>query len=442
MVWGRHSMQPFSYPSIPVILLAAATYFAITRFKARYWVATVLLMGIAPHSFGSGYSAFLIPLAAVGWLVVFDRPRLRSCGSRVLWLIAGIILWVLGPSLAFSLGAGWLRWMSPFDPRLSSRAFRGAGWEGSLEGLRVNIDYIFQHLYRSTIGDVHQTPIAVFGWPGTYVSPLVTILFTVGLVWMLCKRHRPATAVLLPSVVITLVPGLISYANAHREATFFPTMCIVAACTAAAGLQRMQGRFPTIGRVLKVVLPAIILPLMFARAGALYFARPAGEPPSVTIARAIGEQITPSTVLVLNLPDALAIDVTYLLFDDALVEPFTWDVVEEKDWPRVVDDPMPRYEHLLYLHTALKHRIPELRRMKWERAVYIIHNTLDPEAKVALLRARYPTAVVKEIQPATWRLPGQDAFTVVVVPLESPREPDHSVRTGTIGVKKDEFGRG
>jgi hypothetical protein len=413
-------MQPFSYPSIPVLLLSTTTYLAITRFNVWYWVATAFLMAVAHHSFGSGYSAFLIPLGTYAWLLLFDRPRFKRCGWKApVLLLAGAVLWMVGPSVAFSAGAGWWRWLSPFDPRLSSRAFRGAGWGGSIEGLTVNATYLLHRLFVGTVGDVHQTPIGIFGpYPGTYLPPLATTLATVGLVWLLFNRRRPMTAVLLPTVVATLLPGLLSYANAHREAPFFPALCAVGACAAAAGLQRFRDRFRRVGAVAIVALPLLVLPVMFARAGALYFSRPSGEPPSVTVTKSIKEQVSPGTVLLLDLPYALAIDAAYLLFDASLVEPFVWDVLEEKDWPRVVDDPSPTYRHLFYRHSALKNRVTELQQMKWTRAVFIIHHLNDPERKVALLKARYPVVSVQQVDPPTWRPPGTDAFTVVAVPLE------------------------
>jgi hypothetical protein len=157
---------------------------------------------------------------------------------------------------------------------------------------------------------------------------------------------------------------------------------------------------------------------MFARAGALYFSRPSGEPPSVSVTKAIKEQAGPGTVLLLDLPYALAIDAAYLLFDDSLVEPFVWDVLEEKDWPRAVGDPFPTYHHLFYRHSALKNRVAELKQMNWTRAVFVIHRLNDPERKVALLKAKYPVVAVQRVDPPTWRPPGTDAFTVVAVPLQ------------------------
>jgi hypothetical protein len=158
---------------------------------------------------------------------------------------------------------------------------------------------------------------------------------------------------------------------------------------------------------------------MFARAGALYFSRPSGEPPSVTVTRAIKEEVGPGTVLLLDLPYSLAIDAAYLLFDDSLVEPFVWDVLEEKDWPRIVDDPSPTYRHLFYRHSALKNRVEELKRMSWTRAVFVIHRLNDAERKAALLKAKYPVVSVRRVDPPTWRSPGTDALTVVAVPLRT-----------------------
>lgn len=416
MVWGRHDMFPFSYSAPVVFLLAATTYYTITRFALRYWIATALLMGATYHLFASGFAGFLIPIGVVLWLLLFDRERLKRSSWKPLLLVPGLALWVLGPSIALSLGAGDLQWLSPFDPRLASRAFRGAGWSAEALGpLMENLSYLGRRLYVGTAGDTHQTPIAIFGIvPGTYVDPVVTILATVGVVWLLVNRRRPSTPVLLSLVAAALVPGLISTADAHREAVLFPALCAIAGLTAGTALCHFAARFPNLGAVAKIVLPTALLAVLSIRMGSLYFARPLGEPPTQTIARAIHDEASPGTLLILDVPYGLAVDVAYLLFDQSLVEDFAYNTVDPDEWPKVLADPQPGFDHLFYIHTALKDRVPALQKEPWKRVVYVIHNSLDPRRKVEELKQRYGTVAVKEVQPPTWR--GEyDAFTVVSV---------------------------
>jgi hypothetical protein len=421
MAWGRHDFFPFDYSGPIVILLCASTYFAVTRYSMGYWIATAFLMGCTYHLFGSGYSCFLIPIGVVLWMILFDRARLRRCGWRALWVAVGLGLWSIGPSFSHFLGAGSWKWWSPLDPRLGSRAFRGTGWSGSIDALRENIGLIFYRLYIGSTGDVHQTPVGLFGtFPGTYLSPLVAILFTLCIVWALVNRRRPEGPVMLSAAAAAMVPSLVSYADAHRQAQMFPVLCIMGGFAAAVGLRRFEWRFPRLGTVAKVAFPAVVLPLMFLRMGSLYFLRPVGEPPSETVVAAIKQEEAPGTLLLLDLPYSLLIDTMYLLFDDSLEKDFAWRAVREVDWPAIADKPEPDFTHLFYRQTALRHRIPDLEKRRWDRVVFIIHDSLEPQTKVKMLEAKYGAVSVKQVDPGSWR--AGNGLTMVTI-LRDQRAP-------------------
>ena len=425
MVWGRHSMQPFNYPSIFVLLPAWTTYLAITRYHLRYWLLTVLLMALSHQSFGSAYAGFLVPIGVVGWLLLFDRARLWRCGWKPLLLVPGVVLWLLGPALSLSAGAGEWSWISPMDPRLGSRAFRGEGWSGSFNQVIENLKMVVDPLYVGKRGDTHQTPTSVFQEEYLpFLSPVATILFTAGFVWMLVRRRQPEVAVLVSLIVAALVPGLISYADPHRQAALYPALCAIAGCTAAAGLARLRMRFPNLATAAKVVLPVAVLTILFARSGAAYFARGVGEPPSVTITRTIKDEVSPGTLLVLHLPYSLAVDVAYLLFDDSLVEPFGWMFIDEPNWSAEVENFRPRFAHLFHVHTKLRDRVPELEKTEWKRIVFVIGEELKPTEKVEMLKRKFGTVAVKEVRPPTWRGEGEHKLTFVsVLPTPGARTP-------------------
>lgn len=431
MAWGRHSMYPFNYPTIVVLLVALATYLAVTRYQFRYWLLTAFLMGLSRHSFGSAYGAFLIPILAVLWLLAFDRVRLRRCAWQLPTLLIGVVLWVLGPTLALSAGAGEWSWISPVDPRLAGRAFRGTGYSGSLKTMVENASVILRPLYVGDVGDTHQTPTAfvtsLFGdEPATILDPLVTTLFTVGVVWMLARRRDPAVAVWFSLLAAAAAPGLISIAEPHRQTALYAAICAVAGCAAAAGLAGFRSRFSRLGAIVSVVLPLAILPVLLARSGAAYFSHPAGESPSVSIARVIKNEVTPGTLLVMDLPLALAIDVTYLLFDASLAEPFGWMTVEnEADvpwerWERRITGFKPSFSHLLYRSTALSHRVPELQATEWKRILFVLYGRPNPEAKLETLRKEFGTLTVKEVRTVPWQGQGKSVLTFVSVAPKLP----------------------
>lgn len=415
-VWGRNAMQPFNYPSIVVLLTAAATYLAITRHRLSDWLATVFLMALCRQSFGSAYAAFLIPIGAVAWLLLFDGERLRPSGRKPLLLLVGTALWLAGPALAFSVGAGEWHWVNPLDPRLAGRAFHGAGWTGSSEALIENVRKVVGPIYVGKRGDTIQTPTLFFDRERlTFVSPLAVVLFSAGLPWMLARRRDPTVAVLFSTLAAAVLPGVISTADPHRQASLYPTLCAMAGLTAVSGLRGLASRSPRFARMVRILLVAVALPMLLARSAALYFSQPAGEPPSVAVARSIRQWAEPGTMLVLHLPFFLHVDVAYLLFDDSLVEPFGWMFIDEDKWPSDLRDFQPRFDHLFQRHTRLRFRVPELEGTYWRRLVFVLDDSLSAAPKVDDLRRRYGAVEVEHVRPSTWRGEEGTALTVVTV---------------------------
>jgi hypothetical protein len=424
-VWGRNAMFPFNFPSIVVILTAGASYLALTRHRLVDWLAVVVLMALGRHTFGSAYAAFLIPIGATAWLRVFDSQRLRPSGRKPLLLILGIVAWLAGPALAMSAGAGEWRWVSPIDPRLEERAFRGSGWMGALDALSENVDKVVGPLYAGTRDDTIQTPTKLFdARPLTFVSPLATILFTAAVPWLVVRRRLPAVVVLVALVVAAVLPGLLSTADPHRQAALYAALCAIAGLSAAAALEGLERRWPRLGGTAKVVLPAVILAALLARSAALYFSQPLGEPPSVAVARAVKERVEPGTLLVLHVRYLLHVDLAYLLFDDSLVEPFGWMFIEENEWERGLADFRPRFEHLFHRFTALRHRLPELEATRWRRLVFVLADALEPAPKVEDLRRKFGAVQVAYVDPETWQGPRAQGLTIVTVVDESVRMPE------------------
>ena len=302
MIWARHDMFPFSQPSIVVVLLALATYMATTRSSVLDWCWTAILMGVSAHLFGSGRAAFVIPIGVFLWMLLFDRERIVRNGWKQLFLAVGLALWWLGPSIATLLGGVW-KYVSPADPRLSSRAFRGGGWDGSLDAVMINFQQTYQRLFVGHGVDVHQTPLGLFGHePGTFLQPTVVLLATVGVVWCFVARRRPESGLWLSFIAAGLIPGIISYAEAHREAVFFPAVCCLAGYTAGRGIRGLQQVSDSAGSFLKLAVVVFVAPVMFLRAGSFYFARPEGIPPDQTVAKKILELVQPDTLLIYDLP--------------------------------------------------------------------------------------------------------------------------------------------
>lgn len=415
MVWARHDMFPFNSSSPIVLGLAAATYRAITRSRATDWAATALLMAATHHLFASGFSGFLIPVGVLVWLLLFDRPRLWRAGWGVLCVVAGVGAWLAGRSLSRWAAYGGWEWLGPFDSRLGGRVMRGGGWEASSE-LWTNVIYVVDRIWVGSPGDVHQTPIAIFGLPATYVSGVVAVFFAVGLAWALFHPRRPAVPVLLSLLAASLLPGITSIAAAHRMAVAFPAICALAAMAAAGALRRAEVRLGIAGTAIKIVLPLIVLPAMFLRIGGLYFERPMAEPPHVAAFKAMRPFLTEGTLAVIDLPDSIAIDVAYQMFDRMRVEALAFDMPEGRAWEDPLEPPAPRLAHPFYRHTALRRRLPEFEAMRWPRAVYFLHEATGGERKLEILRRRYPEARITGVHPGAWR-PGYD-FTAVEIDLE------------------------
>ncbi|MGD9762685.1 MAG: ArnT family glycosyltransferase [Candidatus Binatia bacterium] len=416
MAWGRHDMFPFNSASPVVLALAVSTYLAITRFRRRYWVATAVLMGLTAQLFASGFAGFLLPVGVLAWLAVFDRARLRRCGGEVLWVAAGAALWAASRSLAYLAAYGSWQWLNPFDARLEGRVLRGSGW-GAWDSLLTNLDYVARRLYVGVPADVHQTPLGAFtSNPVAYIDPLVAIFFTVGLAWLLLNPRRPVCPVLLGLLGASLLPGITSIAAAHRMAVAFPAISAIAALPAAQGLRALPRRLGSAGVWLQVIIPLLVLPAMFLRIGGAYFSQASDEPPNVTVYKSVEPFLRPGTIVVVDFPVTLSIDVVYQMFDRLRVEPLSFVMPEGDHWNALVEHPEPQLDHLFYRWTALRYRVPELREMRWRHVVFLLHPETDGAHKLELLRAKYPHLEVTEVRPPTWR-PGYD-FTVVAIDLD------------------------
>lgn len=416
MAWGRHDMFPFDNPSLLILPLGVVTYLAVTRFRFRYWLATALLMGASRHLFASGLSAFLAPVATIGWLALFDRDRARKWRWRPVILGLGIVLWAAGRSLAkFAANGSW-QWFNPYSAGLSSRGLTREG--GGLSALHIlfgNVNEIFRGLFLGGFELDHQTPMGAYA-PMPWIPPLVAILFCVGLVWCIRNRRDARASVFLPLLAMTTLPALMSIPDAHRMAAAFPVICTLAGLMAARGIATMIASRGRLGNALALALPIVIVVPMGVVAGAKYFEQFHGEPPPNTMAKAIRSFLQPDTLLVLDVPEGLDVEERFLLYDDALRDRIEI-VVPGRDgqnpWPDVATDPHVLPNDVYHRETALRHRVTALAGMKWKRIVYVLHAALDRETKVRLLQSKYPDARVTDVSPPTWR-PGYD-FTAVEI---------------------------
>jgi hypothetical protein len=198
----------------------------------------------------------------------------------------------------------------------------------------------------------------------------------------------------------------------------------------ATGLTWLEARWPTGGKLMALVLPVAIVATIGSIAGAKYFQQTPGEPPPNTMARAIRPFLAPDMLLVLDVPDGLAIEEYYLLYDDMLRDRIAV-VVPGRDgknhWPDVASDPQVLLNDAYYRETALRHQVPQIENAEWQRIVFILHEAMDRDSKLRLLRDIYENVRVTNVSPATWR-PGYD-FTAVEVQTAAPTESAHAPRT-------------
>jgi hypothetical protein len=315
------------------------------------------------------------------------------------------------------------QWFNPYSSGLSSRGLTRDG--GGLSALRIlgfNIEEIFRGLFLGGFELDHQTPMGAFA-PLPWIPPLVAILFVVGLVWCVLNRRDARASVLVPLLAVTALPALVSIPDAHRMAAAFPVICTLAALLVATVLAWVKARWPTGGKLAALVLPIALVVTMGSVAGAKYFQQTPGEPPPNTVVKAIRPFLAPDMLLVLDVPDGLAIEAYYLLYDDMLRDRIAV-VVPGRDgqnpWPQVASDPHVLLNDAYYRETALRHGVPQLEGTKWKRIVFILHEAMDRENKLRLLQSMYENVRVTDVSPATWR-PGYD-FTAVEVQTAAPTE--------------------
>ncbi|HPA48063.1 MAG TPA: glycosyltransferase family 39 protein, partial [bacterium] len=416
IVWGRMDFFPLSYPSLFTLLICWTTWLAATTERWRYFICTVILMGLCYHVFPSGQTAFLIPVAVFAWYCLTDWQFVRRCRMKVATIPIGVGLWLLGLPLSGYLAEGVWRWQSPFTRNPGKTIWSldiGTNDVGDrlafvVERVWDNIVKFLESVFVENRWPYHTTPIhSIPGHPSVYLPGLVAILLAIGFIVILLHPRRKVAAFLLIWIFIAALPGILSTeAAARRLGTIFPALIAVSAITASRGFDVIQSLYgKSIGIVSRIAVPIIVLPFLAIIQGSLYFWQAPGPPPSVQMANAIRPYVAPGTLVVADIQSDYYTDseVEYLLMNHLadMVPPCTWYYPAPGDWPALAVRPKTNPDAWYYRFTVLQKQVPELRsRNTWPVIVYIIQNIPTNQEKITLLRDIYPEAEVHYETPS------------------------------------------
>jgi 4-amino-4-deoxy-L-arabinose transferase-like glycosyltransferase len=314
--WGRSDVHPHGSTTWIALLLAWALLRLFQSGARRYVWAVVVLMGLSFHQYPSGQFVVLMPFLVLGWSLLRERAAARRVGWWSLMFGVGLALWMVGWPLEYYLALR--QWYVP-DPftMFGERTAWASNQDGNLPSVLVGTaahvirnarDYL-QGLYVQVPRLHHQDFLPELpGVPATTTTWLVAALATTGAFIALVSRRRWTWGVLLAWFVAGLVPMVFSnVAVPKRGSTAYPALIALAGLTTALLLGRLRR---TLGRGVLIVAAGIGAVAFVGHAAVASYQwfsgerYAAGRPIALSLAEAMGRQITPGTILIVDGDDS------------------------------------------------------------------------------------------------------------------------------------------
>ncbi|RLB32827.1 MAG: hypothetical protein DRH12_19055, partial [Deltaproteobacteria bacterium] len=412
IVWCRQDFFPFVYPSLVTVALCWTTYLAVEKRETVHFVLTALLMGATYHLFASGQTGFLIPVGFLTWHLLVTRGFARECWWKMSFVVAGVVLWVVGLPLCGLLATGEWHWVNPVSLNQGKTPWRLAIAE---PGMLNRVLFIAQNIWKNTVEFLHSVNIANL-WPvhqtvlrgipfhtATYLSPVTAVLVWTGLVILLLTPRRKISSILIVWIVVASLPGILStQAAARRLSTIFPALFAVAGFMAAGGFNNLGflfgARFAT---ALRVLIIGTVLPFLALLHGSYYFVQNVDSSPSVNMARALEPYMKPNTLVIADIRYEYytIAEISYMMMDqlNRKDDPPAWYLPETGDWPGLAVWPKADFDAWYYRDTFLQDQVEKLKsKPVWDRITYIIQDVPENQRKIGYLRALYPDAEYTE----------------------------------------------
>ncbi len=219
-------------PDTPLVFFLTLTLWALGRLivtgQPRWWLATGLFFGLA---FDSKYTAVLPAFACGLWVLATPAQR-----RHWLWLAGGAVIGLVAilPVLAWNAAHHWASFLKQGGRASDWHPLKAVSFLAELAGGQIGL-----------------------------ATPLVFLLFCIGIIWCLKRAGREPVARLLACLCIVPVAVFVQHAFGGRVQANWPVVIYPAAALAAAATHRRIGYACALGLAITALisLQGMVAPL-------------------------------------------------------------------------------------------------------------------------------------------------------------------------------------
>jgi hypothetical protein len=418
--WGRSDIHPHGATAWPGVLLFGATVRALRTGATGWYVAVMLLMGLAWHQYPSGQFVILIPMVAFVVHAAQNRGFFAAAWRKSLYIVAGAGLWAAGYAVATVAAVGKL--ISPWQ-YVGLLGPRVLGWSVVSERIQMPLGDFVVRVWTNTWDVVlgifieaprvfHQTNIPdVEGLTQRALPWFVVACAVVGFLLCLLRIREVWSAPLLTLLVAGALPAILSdVAWLKRASVLYLGLVIVAAVPLAIVTDGVSRSVSRRARLIGGVFLAVGFLAWSSIWAHLWFSGrqyPYGVPAETVIVEALEPHLAPNTVLIAALwGDYVDGEILYLL-RDVLTErqPLAWYMTAPQldEWPDLLADPrgvLTRIDPNLWYYSwpGLADDVPGiLANDSWTRVVYLIEDRPEAVCDLQWLEALCPDLQLERV---------------------------------------------
>jgi hypothetical protein len=389
--WSRLPVM-HHIPVVLALLLAWATFNALSTQTWRSFLPVALLIPITKFVYPSAKLALFGPLAAVVAVVCFRRKEWRGKYSKLLLVFVGVLLFVGIRSLVYYVVHNQVALIHPFDNPYPSDT-PVSRFERIKQMLGQGI-YFFYEVFYAPASPTHWTNHATV-LPARSLSSFTVVFLVLAFTRLIFLFKRPEALVFVGMIVGGLIPGMATELADRRIAVSL-VLCLV------LGILEFCWLIDTLvhrgSRVLAKVLQTVVLVSLIACLGisqtTAFFTRDAARPIQMEAGDSVLKVLKDDT-LVVYLAEERRCEMFYSLYTRMRESngsiAFATAHEGRKGAREQILAPEPVVESGYYTLSHLNSQIETLKKGRvWRHYLFVFQPTAQREEWRALLKQVYP----------------------------------------------------
>jgi hypothetical protein len=427
--WGRTDVHPHGVTTWPALLICISFLRAFEFKRHRDFAILALCMALSVHQYPSGQSAVAIPLIAAFLVWLSHRSLLPTRGRQIGWIVLGILLWVLGPTLSYLYPEGSLMLYNPLTLPGKRTLWNGLSQAPNLfQGLLsiaytalIHVGDILSALFFKAKYIHHQDYLADVDGIAPHIFPWLLAPFAVtGIAIAVRFIRRPEMAVALAWIIAATLPAIFAKEPyPKRMSTLLPALYVVTSLAVIFVMSLFHSAQSKWRKTLASATLSIGVCCMIAFDTKAWFKSwrlSYGAPPDIKAVESLKHFITPNSVVISELTGGYYFGkITYLLLDHLSSpgsRPNIWLTLNRGEMAGYIEDPLRalHFDHTWpYLTTKLRDTLDEASdNNRWSQIVFVLQERPTKEGAnqqdidAAMNRCFHPRISRIEAQGSFW----------------------------------------